>query len=577
MAEVDNKIHRWVGDQKPWTKDQTRAQFRAIADLRWRIFINSLRRKGGKSELVGTIIMIPLFLTIIIGPALGVGFLAGWFVHKGDFQYLVILLWAIFLLSQLTSIQLGQAGTTFDPTQLIRFPLNFRGYAAIRVFFGLLSPANAVSTLMSLTMAIGITVVEPRIWLYAFVTMGVYAVANIFFTRMLFIWVDRWMSTRRAREVFTALIFTFGMSVQYLNFTFNLNRHNGHLSPANAARLAAATHFYHRSEPFLALLPPGLTSNSIFAAHAGHPATFAAEVLGVLAFAVLFFVIFATRLYKEFRGENLSDVANAVAKTPAKKHTAPTAATATIVPAPATASSSLHFSPPSTVAAVLGKEFLTLRRNTGIFYALVAPLIMVVLFANLKAGRVSADVLFASAVAYTLMGVAPLCYNSLGLEAAGIQFFFLAPGRMRDVFIAKNLMTAGLAVVEIVAVLCAITLIGKPPSATVVIAAVLWATFTMFISLAIGNHRSVTSPKKIDVAKAGMARNQTSQLSAFISIGIMLVAGGVGAGIYAAAHFLHKPWMMTPAALVLAVIGFFVYRYSLGTLDQLLDDHRDTL
>ena len=570
MAEVDNNIHRWVGDQKPWTQDQTRAQFRAIANLRWRIFINGLRRRGGKSELLGTILIIPLFFAIIILPALGVGFLAGLFVRNGDFQYIVILLWAIFLLSQLTSIQLGQAGTTFDPTQLIRFPLNFRGYAAIRVFFGLLSPGNAVSTLMSLTMAIGITVVEPRIWLYAFVTMGVYAVANIFFTRMLFIWVDRWMSTRRAREVFTALIFTFGMSAQYLNFTFNLNRHNGHLSPANAARLAAATHFYHRSEPFLALLPPGLTSNSIFAAHAGHPATFAAEVLGVLAFAVLFFVIFATRLYKEFRGENLSDVANAVAKTPAKKHTAPTAA---IVPA--TTSSSLHFSAPSTVAAVLGKEFLTLRRNTGIFYALVAPLIMVVLFANLKAGRVSADVLFASAVAYTLMGVAPLCYNSLGLEAAGIQFFFLAPIKMRDVFIAKNLMNAGLAVVEIIVVLCAITLIGKPPSATVVIAVVLWATFTMFVSLAIGNHRSVTSPKKVDITK--MAKNQTSQLSAFISIGVMLVAGGLGAGIYATAHFLHKPWIMAPAGLALAVIGFFVYRHSLATVDQLLADHRDTL
>jgi len=572
MAEVDQNIHRWVGDQKPWTQDQTRAQFRAIAHLRWRIFVNSLRRKGGKSELIGTIIMVPLFLTIIIGPALGAGFLAGWFVHKGHFQYLVILLWAIFLLAQLTSIQLGQAGTTFDPTQLIRFPLNFRGYAAIRIFFGLLSPSNAVSTLMSLFMAIGITVAEPRIWFYAFVTMGVYALVNIFFTRMLFIWVDRWLSTRRAREVFTALIFTFGMAFQYVNFTFNPSFHHGHNRAIDAARLAAATGYYHRIAPFLALLPPGLTAHSIVAAHNGNTGGFAAEVFGVLLFTVLFFAIFAMRLYKEFRGENLSDVANAVAKTPVKKHVA-----STTVPAMASgaASSSLHFSTPPTVAAVLGKEFITLRRNTGIFYALVAPLIMVVLFANLKAGHVSADLLFASAVAYTLMGVAPLSYNSLGLEAAGIQFFFLAPIKMRDVFIAKNLMNVGLAVVEIVAVFSAITIIGEPPSATIVIAVVLWATFTMFISLAVGNHRSVTSPKKVDITK--MAKNQTSQLSAFISIGVMLVAGGLGAGIYAAAHFLDKPWIMAPAALVLAVIGFFVYRYSLGTVDQLLADHRDTL
>ncbi len=572
MAEVDRNIHSWVGDQKPWTQDQTRAQFRAIADLRWRIFRNSLRRKGGMSELIGTILLIPLFLGLIIVPAIGAGVLAGYFVHKGEFQYIVIILWVIFVLAQITSIQLGQPGTTFDPTQLIRFPLNFRGYAAIRIFFGLLSPANAVSTLMSISMAIGITVAEPRLWLYAFVTMGAYALVNIFFTRMLFIWVDRWLSTRRAREIFTAVIFTFGMAFQYVNFTFNPSFHHGHHSQAiNAARLAAATGYYHRVSPFLALLPPGLTSHSIAAAHNGNTGAFAAEVFGVLLFTLVFFAIFAARLYKEFRGENLSDVANAVAKTPARKHVA-----VTTVPAMhPSATSSLHFSTPPTVAAVLGKEFLTLRRNTGIFYALVAPLIMVVLFANLKAGHVSADVLFASAVAYTLMGVAPLCYNSLGLEAAGIQFFFLAPVKMRDVFIAKNLMNAGLAVVEVIAVLCAITVIGKPPSATVVIAVVLWAAFTMFISLAIGNHRSVTSPKKVDITK--MAKNQTSQLSAFISIGVMLVAGGLGAGIYATAHFLHRPWIMAPAALVLAMIGFFVYRYSLGTVDQLLADHRDTL
>ncbi|HEY5331342.1 MAG TPA: hypothetical protein VIJ79_15780 [Acidobacteriaceae bacterium] len=571
MAEVDNNIHRPAGERKPWTQDQTRAQFSAIANLRWRIFRNSLRRKGGMGDLVAMVIMVPLFGLMIIGPAVGAGVLAGYFVHQGEFQYLVIILWAIFLLAQLTSIQLGQPGTTFDPTQLIRFPLNFRGYAAVRVFFGLISPANAVTTLMSLCMAIGITVVEPRIWLYAFVTMGAYALVNIFFTRMLFIWVDRWLSTRRAREVFTALIFTFGMGAQYLNFAFNPGFHSGHkhAQALTATRLAAATGYYHRAEPLLALLPPGLTANSIVAAHAGHAGIFAAEVLGVLVFTALFFVIFAARLYKEFRGENLSDVANAVAKTPARKHVAATAI------APAAAPSSLHFSPPPTVAAVLAKEFLTLRRNTGIFYALVAPLIMVVLFANLKVGRVSADLLFASAVAYTLMGVAPLAYNSLGLEAAGIQFFFLAPVKMRDVFIAKNLMNVGLALVEIVAVFCAITFIGKPPSALIVLSVVLWAAFTMFVSLAIGNNRSVTSPKKVDIAK--MAKNQTSQLNAFISIGVMLVAAGVGAAIYAIGHFLHRPWIMPPAALVLAAIGFFVYNYSLGTMDQLLADHRDTL
>jgi ABC-2 type transport system permease protein len=570
MAEVDKNIQRSIGDQAPWSQEQTRAQFATIAHLRWRIFRNSLRRKGNMGDLVATIVMIPIFLLLIILPSAGAGFGAWYFVHSGQFGLLILILWAIFVLSQVTSIQLGQPNTTFDPTQLIRFPLNFRGYAAIRVFFGLLSPANAVSTLMSVCVAIGIVVAAPELWLYAFVAMTAYALVNIFFTRMLFIWVDRWLSTRRAREVFTALIFIFGMGVQYVNFTFNLNRHHNHA--VTAARLAAAHTFYHRAEPFLALLPPGLTTNSIIAAHLGHPGTFVAEVLGVLLFTVLFFAIFSARLYKEFRGENLSDVANAVAKTPAKKHTA--VATTAAVAAPSLRSS-MQFSTPPTIAAVLGKEFLTLRRNSGIFYALVAPLVMVVLFANLKAGHVPDYVLFPAAVAYTMLGVAPLSYNSLGLEAAGIQFFFLAPVKMRDVFIAKNLLNIGLAVAEIVAVFCAITYVGHMPSFSMTVSVVLWAAFTMFVSMAIGNYRSVTAPKKIDLTK--MARNQASPLSGFISIGVMLVAAGLGAGVLAAGRFLDKPWLMPTAMLVLAVIGFFIYSWSLGTMDKLLADHRDTL
>jgi hypothetical protein len=40
--------------------------------------------------------------------------------------------------------------------------------------------------------------------LYAFLALLVFAAANVLFNRMLFAWVDRWLSTRRAREIFTA-------------------------------------------------------------------------------------------------------------------------------------------------------------------------------------------------------------------------------------------------------------------------------------------------------------------------------------------------------------------------------------
>ena len=560
MAEVTGK----------WTTGQTRAQFVAISWLRWRMLRNSLRRKGGIGDLLAIIFMVPLFGFVILSICFGAGFGAWALAAKGDFAWMSGILWLVFIFCQLASIQLGQPGTTFDPTQLIRFPLNFRGYAAIRTFFGLLSPANITSTLVSLAVAIGVTVAVPGLWFWAFAAMAAFALVNIFFTRMVFSWVDRWLSTRRAREIFTALIFIFGMSAQYVNFTFNPGLNHGrHSQAVTAARLAQAGNYYHRAEPFLAVLPPGLAANSIGAAHEGRLGVAAAEVVGVLVFAAVFFAVFAVRLYKEFRGENLSDVANAVAKTSAPRHAVAAMA------APAAASGSMNFHPPDTVAAVFGKEFLTLRRNTGIFYALVAPLVMIVLFANLKAGHVPEYVLFPSAVAYALMGVAPLCYNSMGLEAAGIQFYFLAPVKMRDVFVAKNLLSIGLAAAEIVAVFIAITYVSRIPTVTTTASVLLWATFTMSLTLALGNHRSITAPKKIDVSKMG--RNQAAPLSALLSIGLLLVCAGLGAGLLMLSRALDMVWLLPASMLALAAISLAVYVWSLGTLDKTLAENRDTL
>src|ERR1700733_937403 len=148
-----------------WTSAETRAQFAAITLLRWRMLRNSLRRKGGLGDVIAMAIMIPLFAGFILALSVGSGIGAGYFAYKGEFAYIGFILWGIFVLCQLASIQVGQPGTTFDPIQLIRFPLNFRGYAVIRTFFGLISPANATSTLMSLAAAIGVSVVQPRLTL----------------------------------------------------------------------------------------------------------------------------------------------------------------------------------------------------------------------------------------------------------------------------------------------------------------------------------------------------------------------------------------------------------------------------
>lgn len=558
-----------------WTSAQTRAQFAAITRLRMRIFRNGLRRKGGVGDLIANLIMIPIFAVIILGPSVAAGGAAWYFVSKNELPYIGAVLWVIFVLCQFTSIQLGQPGTTFDPTQLIRFPLNFRGYATIRTFFGLISPSNVVGALASLSVAIGITVAEPGLWAYAFLTLFAFAVANTFFTRMLFSWVDRWLSTRRAREVFTGLIFVFSMGMQYINFAFNPGlQHGHHQHNAAAQRISTMQHLYDQAHPVLTLLPPGLAVNALTGARLGHLGLFAASVFGIFVFAAIFFTIFAMRLYKEFRGENLSDAANAVAKPTARRPTHRAAPLQTSVPTPA-AASSLRFSTPPTISAVFGKEFLTLRRNSGIFYAIVAPLVMVIFFVTKFSMHSSAAIIFPASVAYTMLGIAPLSFNSLGLEAAGIQFYFLAPVKMRDVFIAKNLMNLALAAIEIICVYITILVASKPPSFPITISVLLWAAFSMLLSLAVGNRRSITAPKKLDPAK--LSGKQASPLSALLSMGILLLTAGIGAGLLLLSQYLEQPWVLPPSMLVLAAISFFLYRASLNSTDKLLADYRDTL
>ncbi|HLI76553.1 MAG TPA: hypothetical protein VKV02_06365, partial [Acidobacteriaceae bacterium] len=222
MAELDATLPAHSGARLGW------AQFRAIAWLRWRILANSFRRKGGAAELIGRIFLLPLFASLALLPTVMAGFFA-WFVcMHGSLGQITLVFWATFGLTQLLNINTGQPSTTFDPTELIRFPMALRSYVLARLCFGLLAPANVIVSLMSAAIFVGITIDRPALWPYSLLACGSFALANVLFSRMIFAWVDRWLSTRRAREIFTALIFAASLLFQYVNVTYNPGfRHGG--------------------------------------------------------------------------------------------------------------------------------------------------------------------------------------------------------------------------------------------------------------------------------------------------------------------------------------------------------------
>ncbi len=544
----------------PWTTAQTRAQFLALAQLRWYIVKNSYHRKGGIGELIARLIFLPIIAVIAIGPIIGSGIAAYFLASTNNLDRLPALTWAIFLLTQLISINISPPALSFNVDILLRFPLSFPRYLAARLFFGLLSASNVVPTLALLAADIGLSIALPGLAVWATVLLSAYAIANILFTRMIFAWIDLWLSTRRARELFTAFIVFASLGFQYLNVTFNPGLQNHHHANPHLPLLLKTL---HRIEPIAALLPPGLTASSIlsFSHSSLLPAT--ARLLGLIAFACLFLAIYARRMQREFRGENLSELTQ-----PTKSAKQPAA-----TPTAAAAHPSL-FNP--ILTACLGKELLYLRRNTNQLYGFIAPVFMVLLFASrLSTSGRSGDLIFPSAVAYSILGISILSYNALGADGSGVQLYLLAPISLRDVFLAKNLIVFLLNLIEFVLLAVLLSLTGHPPTTLILLATFCWLLFTTFLNATAGNLRSLSAPKKIDLSR--ISRGQTSQLSALIALGIALACCAIGYAIAAYTRYIHHPWIMIPALLTLSATSFFFYLQTLRRITPYALNRREHL
>ena len=555
-----------------WTAVQSRAQFAALAKLRWCIFRNAFRRKGGGGELAARIILFPIIGVVAFGPIVGSGFGAYFLVSSGRIAMLPILTWAIFALWMLVVLNISPPGLSFDINTIIRFPLSFPRYLTARIFFGLLSASTVIGTLAIVSADIGIAIANPSLAPWSTLLLATFALANIFFTRMALVWVERWLSTRRAREIFTAFFLFASLGFQYINLNFNPGLQGRHHRASS--HLPLLRKIFHTIQPIAAFLPPGLTASSIVRYSQSHFFAAAALLFGLVLFGALFFSVYAWRMHREFRGENLSEVT---------QPNQPAARPGAVSPAPQTTHirdtdllPTRTFGLNSTIIACLQKEFIYLRRNINQLYGFVAPIFMVFLFANrLSLSGRFGNFIFPVAIAYSVLGVSILSYNALGMDGSGVQLYFMAPGRMRDVFLAKNLTGFLLNLVELVLVFAVIAFVAHPPSLVIALATICWLLFATFINGAVGNLRSLAAPKKIDLTKA--SRKQASQLSVLIALGILVACAGIGFAVLVLASYFGRPWLMIPILLALAIAAFTFYVVVLNRLDTIALNHREAL
>ena len=537
---------------------QRRGQLAAIANLRWRMFVNGLRTKRGKMELVSRIVVTAAFAFGGLGGFAATTMSSWYFISQNKAEYLPILLWPVFFFWQVFPVMATAFTNNPDSSELLRFPLTYRSFFLIRLAYGLFDPASALGSVALFGVLLGVTVARPLLFLWTLLVLATFAVFNLVLMQTVFAWVERWLAQRRTREILGVLFILFMLSFQLIGpLTQRFERRP---SPKLKRVAAIATQVQ-------GALPPGLTADAIAqASHGEYTVGFTSLLfLGTLTMAVGY--LLHLRLRKQFCGENLSEVA----------------ARPTVVQVQGL---QVGWDLPGlsqSVAAVFEKEMRYLARSGPMLLTIIMPIFMLLVF---RLGPMNSmhqssfltrapDMAFPGAAAYALLVLTNLVYNSFGGDSNGMQFFFASPVTFRQIVLGKNLTHAAILVANTALAWIAVTFFYGPPAPAVSIATVAGLLFAAPLNFTAGNLLSIYAPRKRDFATFG--RQNVSQTTVLISLGVQIVIVGVGAGAFALAHLYKNLWIATIVFLALSAISIPMYWMVLNKIDGIAIERRETL
>ncbi|MGP8252326.1 MAG: hypothetical protein ACLQHF_09845 [Terracidiphilus sp.] len=557
-----------------------RVQLMAVAWLRWRLFVNAFlrRRPKGTRQVLGLafaillrILVWPALTVMVLGPVVFSGFLAWELIHENHLQELAPVLAGLMIFWQFVSINginIATSTKTFDPSTLTRFPIPFPRYLVLRTLIGLLTPSTIVGCMASLAVAAGIGIARQSLFIPALIVMGAYALMNVFFTRMLGAWFERWLANRRFREIFSVLMATFFVGIQLAVPT----RQSMH---AHRAMMPWYMRVAHNSAVTLGWMPPGLAAHAIVSG--GDVLAAALRLAGLLAYTTLFLGIFAVRLHKQFLGELLVDSPSVAGKAPGKR--AERIGKTTAARTGAAASKPDHSLISPVIAACLRKEFLILKANTQALVGLFTPLLFVFILGRGRPAE-HPEYFFPTALGYVLLGLVGSFYNIFGADGAGVQFYLMAPVRMSSVIVAKNMTQLALVAVEATAAWGLVMLQAKGPTPLPVqVAAGLWLIFFVATNLAFGTLRSVQAPRRYIPGQSRQLKQTTptNRTSGLLVLAVLLGGLVLQAPIAFAAHHFHLPWLGAAVFSVLAAAAVGCYVLLLRSAENLILKYRDSL
>jgi ABC-2 type transport system permease protein len=538
-----------------------RDQLAAIAELRWRMFVNGLRSKRGKMELASRVIVTAAFALGGLGGFVLATIAAWYLVSQGKAELLPLVLWPIFFFWEVFPVMATAFTNNPDSSELLRFPLSYSSFFLIRLAYGLCDPASALGCLALTGVLLGVSVARPALFPWTLLVLLTYALFNLALMQTVFAWLERWLAQRRTREIMGVLFILVMLSFQLIGPIMQ------RVERKQVAELSRATQIITQIQ---ALLPPGLAADAIAqASHAQFPVGLTSLLfLGALTAGVG--SLLHIRLRAQFRGENLSEAA---------------ARPAVAQPQGLQVGWNLSgFSQP--VAAVFEKEVRYLARSGPMLLTLIMPIFMLLVFRMGGTARSglphqpnmfarTPDMAFPSAAAYALLVLTNLVFNSFGGDAAGVQFFYASPATFRQIMLGKNLTHFTILVANTALAWIAVSYFYGTPHLAVSIATVAGLLFAAPLNFTAGNLLSIYSPRKRDFATFG--RQNASQTTVLASLGVQAVMVGLGFAVFAIARFYKNLWIAAALFLVLAAISIPIYVMVLRRIDGIAIQRRETL
>jgi hypothetical protein len=234
------------------------------------------------------------------------------------------------------------------------------------------------------------------------------------------------------------------------------------------------------------------------------------------------------------------------------------------------------------VAAVVAKEFRYLTRNGFAFISLIIPPVMVLFFSMqfgpgspLKEHGLKPATFFPAIMAYVLLILVSPAYNSFAYEGKGIQSYFMAPVRFRDVLLGKNLFLLALVTLELSLALAMLTYRIGWPGTPMFLATVAGGAFAVMGQLTIANWSSLSFPKKMEIGKLKGQRN--SGVAVWTAFGVQGLVGGICAVVLLAGSWTGNPWLPPIAFIALTAAALGGYISSLPAMDRLAEEKKELL